>query len=242
MGHLFSRAAITLAILLGLGGCANQNVKGAYPSPAPKFVEGGALAGAYGATIGGFSSSSGASAGLLAGAIFGAPLGSYGDSQGLKKALQDDGVTVIELGDILQLVIPADLLFIGGENLLLREAYPTMDQVVSLIKQYDPVTITVNGYSDNIGDRFTRLDRSRYQAQSVTTYLWSRGLNLARFDFEGLGQTETVASDKTYMGSSYNRRIVISLRRRSKPSPTRILTAWRQQSKWKLNSDNKDDF
>src|SRR5690606_24528270 len=108
-------------------GCANQNVRGAYPSPAPKFVEGSALGGAYGATIGGFSSSSSAGAGLAAGAILAAPLGSYADSQGLKNQLREQGITVIELGDILQIVIPADLLFAGGENLLQRQAYPKMD-------------------------------------------------------------------------------------------------------------------
>ncbi len=228
MKHIANPIILLLVIIsLCFSGCIrNNNVPGAIPGSQPHFVGGAtsnAVAGA--ANQGIVNKVSTVWSGLLGGAALGAAIASYEDYQGLIRNLNAQGVTIIQLGDTLEVVIPTDYLFDGGEDNMKVSAQSTMNNVVKLLKQFGASNITVSAHTDNVGNLFQKLALSEKQAQSVTTYLWSHGINLQRMRFYGLADREDVASFDTARGAGFNRRIQISLWRKdytNAPSPIHI--------------------
>lgn len=231
----------TLVSALGLVACSNQNVKGAYPSPAPRFLEGAGIGALVGAPLAGFGGQNPAK-GVAAGAFIGAAVGSYMDSDGLKNRLKSHGIIVTELGQTVELVLPADLLFEGGDTDIQRKADAPMEDVVFLLKQYGAVKIDVSAFTDNMGSTLSQLELSRLQGESVANYLWSRGIDLQRMSTTGYGQTMTAASDLTSLGSAYNRRVIIHFFADYKAQPARILFSHKKDVRWAENSSGDDDF
>lgn len=234
----YEKSVLLLAIVCYLlGGCTTENVKGAYPNTLGGGIEGASVGAVVGATAGGLMIANGsASLGALAGAMIGAPIGSYYDSEGAIFALQKHGVTVARMGDVVEIIIPSDLLFDGNDTEIHLEAYPMMDKITTLLKQYGNSSMSVVAYSDDIGSVFSQLELTRFQAQSVTTYLWSHGVNLQRMDFYGMGHEETAASDLSVTGSAYNRRIEITSWSENIPGPLNAALAKTTEDCW-----TKDD-
>jgi len=81
-----------------------------------------------------------------------------------------------------------------------------LDQIVLLMQQNPGVTIQINGYTDNAGTVPHNLALSRNRAQSVVSYLVSRGIPPARLKAKGFGDTHPVASNDTDQGRAQNRR------------------------------------
>ena len=73
-------------------------------------------------------------------------------------------------------------------------------------------TITVNGYTDNLGSASYGLELSKQRAQAVAKYLRSR-LNGYRINIVavGYGEAHPIASNKTEAGRKQNRRVTITL-------------------------------
>lgn len=238
----WSRCCQILLIALLITSCTkNNNVRGALPSQTPSFVGGagaGAVAGA--ATRGLVSKSKSVFPGILAGAMLGAAIGSYADSEGLVKSLNSQGVNIIRIGDSTDIIIPMDVIFYGDDTEVKLEAYPMLTDVVKYIKQYGKAPVTVTAYTDDVDGMLQRLDRSNKQAQSMTTFLWSRGINLQRMDFAGVSDQNPVADFISATGAGYNRRIQISIWREDfrAPSPFYIYTANQNEECWK--TDNPD--
>ncbi len=235
------QSMVLVGCILTLVGCvSNQNVKGSYPAVPPRFTEGGAVGAVSGAAIGGVvTQTTTVAGGALAGGILGAAIGSYYDSEGLIKSLQNQGVTVVLLGDIVELVIPSDLVFDGAETEVKVESHPMMTQVVSLIQQYGRVNMSVEVSTDTVGTTAYQLEFSRLQAQSVTTFLWAHGVNLQRIDFQGLGSEEDVADPTTVTGSGFNRRIEITFWRQGHPSPYNVFFADKSENCWSLDDPDE---
>jgi outer membrane protein OmpA-like peptidoglycan-associated protein len=214
-----------LSIVLLLQGCAQPKVKGAYPPPTPNFIGGAGVGAPDGATIGSglIGSGSSATTGLFGGAILGASMGSYHDTEGLIQTLAAAGITVIRLGDIVEIVVPSDYLFRGHDNEVQYSAYPMMDKIVWLLLQYGNGNISVHAHSDDIGNPMQKLQMTEKQSQSVASYLWSRGIPLTQMTFNGFGDQISTAQFRTLQGSAYNRRVEITMWREHGPEP---LTTW----------------
>ena len=68
----------------------------------------------------------------------------------------------------------------------------------------------VDGYADSTGEEKYNLDLSKRRAQSVATYVQSKGVNLGdRFAVNGYGEAHPVASNDTAEGRAQNRRVVL---------------------------------
>lgn len=232
-----SRDRITLALLTavfcwGMVGCSNQNVKGAETPRTLDYVEGATVGGVFGAMVGGFSKGGSAGLSALGGAMIGAPIGAYYDTEGAIQILQREGITVARMGDVLEIVIPSDILFEANDTEIRLSAQPAMNRVVAFIKQYGNSNMSVIAHTDNVGTLFGQLELSRLQAQSVTTYLWTHGIHLQLMDFYGMGSEETAASNLTSTGSGYNRRVEITVWREGVPGPLNAILAKRSQDCW----------
>ncbi len=77
----------------------------------------------------------------------------------------------------------------------------------------------VDGYADSVGEEKYNVDLSKRRAQSVATYVQSKGVNLGdRFAVTGYGEAHPVASNDTAEGRAQNRRVVL---RRTDCGPAR---------------------
>lgn len=235
-----------LCVISSLYGCAQSKVKGAYQPPIPKFIGGAGVGATGGSMIGGLAQTGGsATTGLFGGALLGAPFGSYHDTEGLIHSLEAEGITVVRLGDIVEIVIPSDYLFLGHDNEIKYPAYPAMDKIVWLFLQYGDGNIAVNAHSDDIGNPIEKIQITQRQSQSVATYLWSRGIPLKQLMFDGYGDNISDAQFQTAQGSAYNRRVEITMWRQHKPEP---LITWLKAidvplpELWEPQHDEEDEF
>lgn len=217
-----SKALLYIGLLIFLVSCTSSEVPGAYPSPPPHVVQGAAVGAAVGASVASINDGS-ILLGIVTGALLGAPLGSYRDVQGAINKLAEEGITVIQLGNVVEVVIPHDLVFDPETYDLTHAAEPILNRVVALLKQYGDVNMTVVGHSDDIGTEADQLKRSRLQAAVIMSYLWSHGIASQRLSFYGVGATDTTASLKYVNGQAYNRRIVIIFWRNHPPGPFNLI-------------------
>lgn len=67
--------------------------------------------------------------------------------------------------------------------------------------------IYINGYTDSYGDANTNKALSQARAESVMAYLVSLGVQSARLEAQGYGESKPIASNKTEVGRAQNRRI-----------------------------------
>lgn len=219
---------------------SSSGVEGSYPTHAPRGAARGAAMGAVaGTTITGIATNGSIPLGAAAGAMLGAPIGSYNDYKGAVKQLASLGITVVELGDVVEIVIPADIVFDPGGNEIQRSAEPIMNQIVMLLKQYGDVNMSVIGHSDNVGTDHDQAYRSNLQAQSIMSYIWSHGISSERLSYYGVGAQQPAASFKYANGQSYNRHIDLVFWRKGKPGQFSNLFSWQNSDCWMQADQDK---
>ncbi|GAB4222687.1 MAG: hypothetical protein Tsb005_15360 [Gammaproteobacteria bacterium] len=130
----------------------------------------------------------------------------------LVRTLQQKGVTFIQLGEYVTIVLPADAVFPRYAPRLTENGEHLLQQVIMLLRSYRKVDIKVAGYTDNIGSKKRNDELSRQRARNVADYLWRGGVG-ARLQFAtGYGENRPIASNKTDIGRALNRRIEIRFR------------------------------
>ena len=208
----------TIAFITQACSTSNGGVQGSYPPKAPKYTEGAAIGAAVGATAAGLGNSN-IPLGVTVGALLGGSAGSYYDVEGLINQLASQGITVVRLGDIVEIVVPDDIIFEPAGMEVQRDAYSLLDQVVFLMKEYGDVQVAITGHSDVVGTNAEQIHKSFLQAQSLATYLWSHGINVDRIHLLSQGMHDTDASLRTVDGNAYNRRVDIYFWRKHQASP-----------------------
>ncbi|MFN7095936.1 MAG: OmpA family protein [Gammaproteobacteria bacterium] len=233
---------LTAVCMLMLTACIpNQNVKGAYPPTAPAYAQGAGIGAVTGAAITGINGGS-MPLGIAVGALLGGSIGAYRDDTGAIKQLAAEGITVIRLGDIVEVVIPHDIVFDPETYDIKRSAHSLLNQIVALLVQYKDVNMSVVGHSDNVGTDADQQTRSSLQAEAIMSYLWSHGIALNRLNFYGVGPTDTDASMNYANGQSYNRRVVIMFWRQGPPSPLNPLFTQSPDCWTKADPDDCQDL
>lgn len=177
---------------------------------------GGAAAGAAaGAIIGAATGSAGKGAviGAAAGAAIGAGIGVYQDQQQakLRERLLNAGVQVQRDGDNIHLIMPSDITFDTAQAEIKGSFYQTLNAVAEVLVEYKKTTITVAGHADSRGSDAYNMDLSQRRALSVSNYLASQGVNAARLNAIGYGETRPIADNSTAAGQSANRRVEITI-------------------------------
>jgi OOP family OmpA-OmpF porin len=71
--------------------------------------------------------------------------------------------------------------------------------------------VLITGHTDDVGDHQTNLDLSEARANSVKSYLVSKGIEASRIDTHGAGPDSPIADNKTDKGRQQNRRIEFKL-------------------------------
>ncbi|MEJ7926924.1 OmpA family protein [Sphingobium sp. AN641] len=147
------------------------------------------------------------------GAVAGAGIGAYMDAQErkLREQTAGSGVDVIRDGDNLLLRMPSGITFGYDSATVQPQFQPTLDEVGSVLAQYPKTYIDVLGHTDSDGADAYNQGLSERRAQSVASYLSSRGVQSARIGTRGYGETQPIASNLTEEGKAANRRVEIKI-------------------------------
>ncbi len=99
------------------------------------------------------------------------------------------------------------VLFATGKHTLLALAKNKLDDVAKAVKDQGFKSITVEGHTDSRGSSNKNRELSVRRAESVRTYLVSRGIKSSKIKAVGIGEDRPIASNKTAEGRANNRRV-----------------------------------
>jgi outer membrane protein OmpA-like peptidoglycan-associated protein len=113
--------------------------------------------------------------------------------------------------------LPDRVLFAFGEHVLLPEAVPVLDQLVEVMEHHDGAPVLVHGHTDAVGSDASNQALSDRRSQAVVDHLVSRGIDPARLQAQGFGESQPVAPNSAPDGAddpdgrARNRRVEIVL-------------------------------
>lgn len=106
------------------------------------------------------------------------------------------------------ITLSGSVLFRTNDSTLLPAAQARLDQVAdAVVAKGHPVV--VEGYTDSRGSQATNLALSQRRAESVRSYLVSRGVPQATISARGMGADRPVAENTNAEGRANNRRVEI---------------------------------
>jgi outer membrane protein OmpA-like peptidoglycan-associated protein len=107
----------------------------------------------------------------------------------------------------------SDVLFQTNSSFLSAAAKTELDKFVEMIKSDKISKLVVNGHTDATGTAEYNLGLSEKRAQSVKTYLVSKGISSNRISTHGYGITKPIAPNNTVEGRGKNRRVEIIIQK-----------------------------
>ncbi|GAA3510467.1 hypothetical protein GCM10022393_24930 [Aquimarina addita] len=88
----------------------------------------------------------------------------------------------------------------------------TLESIYNLLIQAEDTKLSLEGHTDNTGNKEANYTLSQKRAESVVNFLRKRGIPQSRFQSViGKGQDQPVESNNTNSGRAKNRRVVITL-------------------------------
>ena len=97
-------------------------------------------------------------------------------------------------------------LFEFDSDKILEDNHANLDMIAEFLKEYEKITIKVEGHTDNVGNEEYNKSLSERRANSVKNYLVEKGVDSSRITTEGFGATRPVADNDTEEGQAQNRR------------------------------------
>jgi outer membrane protein OmpA-like peptidoglycan-associated protein len=129
------------------------------------------------------------------------------DSQEIRESLQwtADGL-MLETGARLN-----NIFFATNSHEFDERAFAELNAWADFIKGSKEILVEVGGHTDNVGDGRYNKKLSEKRAQSVVSYLQSRGVEANRMTAVGYGDERPVGDNATAEGREKNRRVEIML-------------------------------
>jgi outer membrane protein OmpA-like peptidoglycan-associated protein len=147
------------------------------------------------------------------GALAGGGVGLYMDNQEakLRKRLEGSGVSVTREGDNIILNMPSNITFATDQADIKPHFYEVLNSVALVLKEFNQSLVDVNGFTDSDGSEEYNIDLSQRRADAVAQYLISQQLDGNRFEVQGLGESQPIASNASFSGKAQNRRVEIQI-------------------------------
>jgi len=210
-----------LAVSIAVSGCASDG--GGLGSRPLTSMESGALIGAVGGAVVGAvayrqNRTKGAVVGAVGGGLAGGAVGAYMDSQkrdlekNLSREIQADQARVEKLpNDVVRITMTSHTAFDTDSTQIKPDFHSTMDKLADVVVRYGKTTLTIVGYTDNVGSNEYNQKLSERRALSVAQYFESRRVNPLRLATSGKGESQPLASNSSEGGRQANRRVEIYL-------------------------------
>jgi OOP family OmpA-OmpF porin len=103
-----------------------------------------------------------------------------------------------------------NLEFDFGKATIRAHSYPSLNRVADLLVAKN-FSLKLAGHTDNVGSNDANLKLSKARAESIKSFLVSKGVNASRIEATGYGETQPIASNKTARGRQQNRRVEFTL-------------------------------
>ncbi len=100
-----------------------------------------------------------------------------------------------------------DILFDSNKWYIKQEMISTLDKVAGILKNNPTLVMVIEGHTNNIGTRIHNQMLSQNRAESVMTYLVSKGVEKERLSAVGHGFDRPMISNDTAEGHTRNRRV-----------------------------------
>jgi outer membrane protein OmpA-like peptidoglycan-associated protein len=108
-------------------------------------------------------------------------------------------------------VAAKNILFVSGSSKLQASSYKGLNDVANIMKEYPGASLAIDGHTDNVGSDEMNQKLSEDRANSVKTYLVSKGVDESLITAAGHGETIPIADNKTAAGRQQNRRSELTL-------------------------------
>jgi len=122
------------------------------------------------------------------------------------------GATVRRDEEIIEIRLPADLVFDSGAAEVKESARKSVAAAAAVLKQFPETLVTVEGHTDSTGDPAQNQVLSEKRARNVFDILVREGVDPLRISLRGYGDTVPVADNGTAEGRQANRRVGMKIR------------------------------
>lgn len=129
----------------------------------------------------------------------------------MKQALEDLAkiAAIKEEQRGMVITLTGNVLFESGKWALLPGAQIKLNEVAEALKMNKDRDITIEGHTDNQGNRQANVELGQHRAESVKDYVVSRGVDSSRVKAVGIGQDRPIADNSNPEGRANNRRVEI---------------------------------
>ena len=102
-----------------------------------------------------------------------------------------------------------NLYFETGSTKLQPDSYAQLTEFAAALATKPNVNLTLNGYTDNVGNVSTNMRLSQERADAVKSDLVGMGISVDRVTAQGLGEENPIADNATAKGRKLNRRVTV---------------------------------
>jgi outer membrane protein OmpA-like peptidoglycan-associated protein len=114
----------------------------------------------------------------------------------------------------LVITLSGSVVFASNQTTILPAAQSRLNQVAEALMSTDEHrNLTVEGHTDSIGSDAYNMQLSQRRADSVRSYLISRGYQADMIEARGIGEVRPIADNSSPEGRSNNRRVEIIVQR-----------------------------
>lgn len=206
------------AIILALGLIVSCNAV----KNANNTQKGAAIGAAGGAVIGGVignnvgkkgNTALGAIIGAVVGGAAGGYIGNRMDRQAERIEEEIPGAEVKRVGEGINVTFNEDagVYFDTNKSDVKGTSAATLDKLAGIFKEYPKSVVLVEGHTDSAGSEEYNWKLSQQRAESVTSYLVSKGISAGRFTTKWYGETQPRESNETAEGKAKNRRVELAI-------------------------------
>ncbi len=130
--------------------------------------------------------------------------------------IETSGIQVIKEGMVFTFVIPTDCFFVKETRALKSHREKDLDRLAQFIYRYTMYfarpNVIITGYSDDTWLYPARNRLSMHYAEVVASYFREDGIDPNILTVTGQGVKNPIASNHYPMGTSFNRRVVVTIR------------------------------
>lgn len=155
----------------------------------------------------------GAIIGAAIGGVAGGYIGNRMDKQAERIEEEIPGAEVTRVGEGINVTFNEDagVYFDTSKSNVKGTSATTLDKLAGIFKEYPNSYILVEGHTDSAGPDDYNMKLSQQRAESVTTYLSSKGVDVGRFTTKWYGESQPKGDNETKEGKAQNRRVELAI-------------------------------